>query len=200
MEHYFQFYQIAFGWLNNFIIFILVLIYFPNQEDESPKGLEAKIFGSISNKSRAFLSFYLYFVLNVIGIAIIGILFIIFFGSNSQIVVDYAFTLGIIASLANIVQWTPQIIKTFRDKNVGSLSIIMLLLQAPGSFLVVYFQAIEYHSNVSTWLTFLITGIQQSILLILCIYYEIQNKIRSRRKFSDSTINDESRLLLQSKE
>jgi hypothetical protein len=48
----------------------------------------------------------------------------------------------------------------------------MLLLQTPGSFLVVIFQGLLYHESVSTWLSFLFTGLQQLVLLILCIIYD----------------------------
>ena len=56
----------------------------------------------------------------------------------------------------------------------------MLLLQAPGSFLVVIFH-IQYHENVSTWLPFFMTGIQQTVLLILCVVYEVK-RIRNQKK------------------
>ena len=56
----------------------------------------------------------------------------------------------------------------------------MLLLQAPGSFLVVFFE-IQYHENISTWLTFFITGVQQVILLILCFYFEIKKRKALKR-------------------
>jgi hypothetical protein len=47
----------------------------------------------------------------------------------------------------------------------------MILIQAPGNFLVVLFQ-IQAHANVSTWLPFLVSGIEQLVLLGEIIWYD----------------------------
>jgi hypothetical protein len=65
----------------------------------------------------------------------------------------------------------------------------MLLLQAPGSFLVVFFHW-RYHESVSTWLPFFITGIQMIFLLGMCIYYEMK-----KRRHRSENIQEEQRLL-----
>jgi hypothetical protein len=52
----------------------------------------------------------------------------------------------------------------------------MLVLQAPGSFLVVFFQAFEYKHPPSFWLPFLFTGVQQVVLLGLCVYLVIKKR------------------------
>jgi hypothetical protein len=54
-----------------------------------------------------------------------------------DILKDYAFAFGVLSASAEFVHWTPQIWKTWKAKDPGSLSIAMLVLQAPGSFLVV---------------------------------------------------------------
>lgn len=42
---------------------------------------------------------------------------------------DYTFGIGVVSAIANIIQWSPQIYKTFKTFEIGSLSILMLLLQ-----------------------------------------------------------------------
>lgn len=84
----------------------------------------------------------------------------------------------------------------------------MLLLQAPGSFFVVLFQVkisiyfnshrkgIIYKQNVSTWLNYLLTGIQQVILVIECIVFEIRKR-RMKKKELDTATPDETTPFIQ---
>ena len=52
----------------------------------------------------------------------------------------------------------------------------MMMMQVPGAFIFVYSLASQPGTNPSTWLSFLITGILQSILLVLCLYYSRKEK------------------------
>jgi hypothetical protein len=105
-----------------------VLIYFPPQEGERSKLL-------------ARISWTLYLSLNIIGGATAGALLLHFEGSkskvgfcfiffffrfasfflksqkkNPKVLKDYAFTLGLISTIAVVCQWSPQIWKTWRAK------------------------------------------------------------------------------------
>jgi hypothetical protein len=55
----------------------------------------------------------------------------------------------------------------------------MLLIQAPGSFLTVYYQLFRAHRGASTWLPYLLAGIQQVILIILCAYLRCRSPAAS---------------------
>ena len=46
-----------------------------------------------------------------------------------------------------------------------------MLMQTPGSFIFCYTLALSPGINPSTWLTYLVTGCLQGILLTMCIYY-----------------------------
>jgi uncharacterized protein with PQ loop repeat len=163
-------YQVAMGWLNCLPLYILVLIYFPKPSEED-KTLEE----NQRTKKFAQIGFLFYAIANLIIAPVLGFIFLFHFGSSSPILTDYAFAIGIVSAVAEFIHWTPQIWKTWKAKDPGSLSILMLLLQAPGSFLVVFFQ-IRYHENLSSWLTFFVTGVQQIILLILCLVFEIRKR------------------------
>jgi len=202
-------YQIASGWVNSIFVFFLILYYFPveftieeqivnvtavtplNSSDTSVSTYDetfekSKIIMKPTNqvsKRRATISFIMYILICLFLFPAIGVLlYAKYGGASNSVTLSFAFALGIIATVANVLQYTPQIIKTLIEKEVGSLSIVMLLLQAPGSFMVVVFQLFFYHENVSTWLPFFITGIQQIILLVICIVFEIRNR---RRKPSE---------------
>eukprot|EP01119_Soliformovum_irregulare_P020463 TRINITY_DN6628_c0_g1_i1.p1 TRINITY_DN6628_c0_g1~~TRINITY_DN6628_c0_g1_i1.p1 ORF type:complete len:303 (-),score=49.56 TRINITY_DN6628_c0_g1_i1:51-959(-) len=187
--------QIATGFINSTIFYILVLAFFPSEREEEEfkmSGQEQRYMSSSSfrskwrlpgtNRIRARYAGLVYLILNILLIpATIGVL-LWFYGPGSKEVTDFAFAMGIVSSLAVVLQWTPQIVKTFRAKAVGSLSILMLILQAPGSFLVVIFQGVLEGKSVSTWLAFLLTGIQQMVLLIECLIFYFRNKKREQAR------------------
>lgn len=54
-----------------------------------------------------------------------------------------------------------------------------MLMQTPGSFIFCYTLALSPGINASTWLTYLVTGCLQGVLLIICIYYQYVAEKRS---------------------
>lgn len=122
---------------------------------------------------------------------ILGIFFISQFGSSSLELKGYAFTLGLISTIENIIQWCPQIFKTWKNKDIGSFSIVMLLIQTPGSFIVVFFQAFMEYSNLSTWFPYFVTGILQIILLLECIFYESKKRFFTKSQIKSLDLQDE---------
>jgi hypothetical protein len=48
----------------------------------------------------------------------------------------------------------------------------MLWIQMPGAFLVFAYQSFLIKTSISAGIPYLVTGIQQLILLILCMYYD----------------------------
>ncbi|GAA5839683.1 hypothetical protein JCM11251_002559 [Rhodosporidiobolus azoricus] len=88
----------------------------------------------------------------------------------------WAATLGFVSLGLACVQYAPQLVLTARRRLVGSLSIPMMLLQTPGSFLFVYTLAIRPSVNYTAWLTYFVTGLLQGTLLILCLIYRRRQK------------------------
>lgn len=86
------------------------------------------------------------------------------------------------------MQWAPQIVKTVRARSVGSVSMAMLAIQAPGSFLVVYFQWFLRGENVSTWISYFLAGVQQVLLLSICLLLVIHRCLRRRRQAQLGTL------------
>ncbi|KAJ4462463.1 putative PQ loop repeat protein [Paratrimastix pyriformis] len=96
-------------------------------------------------------------------------------------IIVYAQVMGILSVICNIVQWSPQIWKTWRLKSKGSLSIIMLALNTPGSFLILFYLAVIEKNGVFTWISFLAAGSQQLFLLVLVIIFEVRRSRAARR-------------------
>ncbi|SCV69148.1 BQ2448_2168 [Microbotryum intermedium] len=113
----------------------------------------------------------------------------------------WATTLGLVAVVLGCGQYLPQLFLTARRRLVGSLSIPMMWLQvsalgyfpehqwdetdrwphaisvqAPGSFVFVYTLAVRPGVNWSGWATYLITGILQGALLVLCLCWKARQK------------------------
>ncbi|KNC53441.1 PQ loop repeat protein [Thecamonas trahens ATCC 50062] len=99
------------------------------------------------------------------------------FGPCHDSVLYFANILGLVATVANIIQWMPQIYTTFSAKRVGSMSIVMVAVGAPGNFLVLFFLAFVSKESVTTWLPNLSAALQQSILLALLLTYRRREKL-----------------------
>lgn len=93
----------------------------------------------------------------------------------------WANVLGITATILAGIQYLPQIWMTWHLGHVGSLSIPMMLIQTPGSF--VWSASLAARLGIegwSTWGVFLVTGCLQGCLLAMGIYFEIQARNASR--------------------
>lgn len=95
--------------------------------------------------------------------------------SKPDYLLVWANVLGITAAILAAIQYFPQIWTTYRLQHVGSLSIPMMLIQTPGSF--VWAGSLAARLGIegwSTWGVYLITGSLQGCLLALGIYFEYQ--------------------------
>jgi hypothetical protein len=87
----------------------------------------------------------------------------------------WANALGLMSASLAAVQYLPQIWTTYSLGHVGSLSLPMMVIQVPGSFLFAgsLFARLGFE-GWSTWGVFLVTGCLQACLLIMGTYFELQ--------------------------
>ena len=98
----------------------------------------------------------------------------------------WANTLGIMATILAGIQYLPQIWMTWHLGHVGSLSIPMMLIQTPGSF--VWSGSLAARLGIegwSTWGVFLVTGCLQGCLLVMGICFEV----KARRTTQGQTVS-----------
>jgi PQ loop repeat len=88
---------------------------------------------------REMVIFWVYIGFMVFTMAL-GAAFLLASGSLSTLTEVYIDVVGVIAVLVTCFMWTPQIWQVFKQKGQGALSFLMLLIQAPGAFLVVIYQ------------------------------------------------------------
>jgi uncharacterized protein with PQ loop repeat len=97
------------------------------------------------------------------------------------------FLLGILGTICVVVQWAPQIWTTWKLQAVGSLSILMLIIQLPGTLLVIYFQGVLNKAHWSTLLPYAVTAAEFTILIGLCGFFMTRDwwRIRSAAQLAE---------------
>mmetsp|Transcript_15874 Transcript_15874/g.62022 ORF Transcript_15874/g.62022 Transcript_15874/m.62022 type:complete len:279 (-) Transcript_15874:40-876(-) len=102
-------------------------------------------------------------------------------GYDSNQVQVYADLITGIVICSTMVQFWPQIYRTFRNKKSGSISSTTLWIQCPGNFIVAAFQ-IASGSGWVVWIPFLNVGVNQLVLLGFVMYYDCAPSYRRKRK------------------
>ena len=129
----------------------------------------------------------------VLHAALTAILSFYFIYAASQHAQSWANFLGILATVLASIQYFPQIYTTFMLKRVGSLSIPMMCIQTPGSFVWAGSLAARLGpEGWSAWGVYIITGCLQGCLLTMGIYFEVvrrkreKEELRSRMEYNPS--------------
>uniref|UniRef100_A0A6B2LDQ5 Uncharacterized protein n=1 Tax=Arcella intermedia TaxID=1963864 RepID=A0A6B2LDQ5_9EUKA len=104
----------------------------------------------------------------------------------------YARVVGTLSAVVVFLHWTPQVVTTFRLSAAGALSILMLIIQCPGAFLVVGFQVTSKNPDWSTWAPMLVAGGEQLVLIVMLAYFHW----RDRHKTNISLIQKEEQVTL----
>ncbi|GBB94758.1 hypothetical protein RclHR1_02410004 [Rhizophagus clarus] len=191
--------QLTIQWFCFITILVLFMIYFPEYKKYIPNislGSGYNNLSSISSSSSKYsqewsisLKVATAVIIHFIFTLIVSAYLLIFVGGAEEKVTRYwADLLGVISLILASVQYLPQIWKTWKRKSVGALSIQMMLLQTPGSFLFAYSLASSPGTRWSTWIVFLITGCLQGTLLIMCICWYYREKRIDEEIISDSPI------------
>ncbi|CAG8495654.1 9339_t:CDS:2 [Ambispora leptoticha] len=171
-------FQIGLQWLMFTIIFILFLAYFPEHRKLTQYIPHLHYGNPPSTRSlewRISLGIAVTVTAHFLLVSAISIYLLSFYNGSSQ--AEYwADFLGVASMLLASVQYLPQIWRTWRRKTVGALSIPMMLMQTPGSFLFVYSLAVRPGTNWTSWIVFLVTGCLQGILLVMCIAWHFRAK------------------------
>jgi uncharacterized protein with PQ loop repeat len=153
-----------------FFSYVLFLIYYP-----IPTEIEEDYIAQKKGYFRSKLTFG-------IGVAIWLLLcatgFTLYYGLHlsNQILGIYGQVIGIISAISVVIQWSPQLYTTWKEGEAGSLSIPMLLMQLPGSLSTVYFQAFLDKGDITTWGPYMVTAVQQSILIMMCLIFWCKRK------------------------
>jgi len=179
--------QLSLQWVLFSIIFVLFLIYYPKHlkyvrvsvgpdNPPIPTGLKAK-------------EWRLAIVLAWVTVShfILSLLYTIFLIATARLgpsgaypseqMESWAIVLGITATALATIQYMPQLVKTYKSKIVGALSIPMMCIQTPGAIIMVLSIALRKGTNWTSWIMFAVSAAMQGSLLALCFVW----KVRQRR-------------------
>jgi len=162
--------QVGIQWSCFTIILLLFLIFFPRgeilpemeNEDESKKPYTWRTAVAIA-------------ILCIVHGVVVIITSTTLLIARPQYLSAWANVLGISATVLAAIQYIPQIWMTWHLGHIGSLSIPMMLIQTPGSF--VWSGSLAARLGIegwSTWGVMLVTGCLQGCLLIMGISFELK--------------------------
>lgn len=153
--HLLPVYQIVINWLVVMPLYALFLYYKVRLSEAS----------CLSNS--AYLLTYMIVVLVAVSVAFAAKL-----KHREQVLEIMAHILGALSTILCCVMWLPQIVKLLQTQEAGSLSLAMFLIQTPGSFVIVIFQAVLFRQAVSTWISYAVVGFSQLFITGLLLWYK----------------------------
>ncbi|CAI2185477.1 17413_t:CDS:2 [Funneliformis geosporum] len=112
----------------------------------------------------------------IVTITITGVLLLFYGHEDINWMKGWADFLGVSSMIFVSIQFIPQLYKTWWRKSVGALSIPMMFMQVPASFIFVYTLYIRPGTRWTTWIVFFVSGCLQGILLIMCICWYYRSK------------------------
>jgi PQ loop repeat len=162
---------------------LLFLIFFPRATASTPSPTKDPEGPSI----RTALIVTVICLVHGIITFILSLYFILVYPNSLQSWADF---LGIFSTMLASIQYLPQIYTTFMLKRVGSLSIPMMCIQTPGSFVWAASLAARLGTEGwSAWGVYLVTGCLQGSLLVMGVYFELTE--RRRRKAEELDASDQ---------
>ncbi|KYQ88939.1 hypothetical protein DLAC_10522 [Tieghemostelium lacteum] len=184
-------FQLFVFWLFSFPFYVYFLFFTPSDLKKLAKEnlIEAR------KSQKEFLYAKILFIIEVSFIIICTvIMFSIIRGTGECSKTTFVFgnVIGIFSVVITFVQWSPQIYKTAKYKSPGSFSIIMLLIQGPGTLVLLYYFIFVSKEQVSTWLSYLAAVIQLFIVLGLLIYYQRKDKAKEAEEDDKTDSSDVS--------
>ncbi|GIQ84337.1 hypothetical protein KIPB_005810, partial [Kipferlia bialata] len=93
-------------------------------------------------------------------------------GHCNSAVQSFAITFGVLCPVFGAMQWIPQIMNSYRLKQQGSFSILMLWINVPGCVAIAYYLLFIAKKSWSTSAGFVTAAIEQAVLLGFLTYYK----------------------------
>jgi hypothetical protein len=123
----------------------------------------------------------------IVGVYIIGVFI---HGYYAAYIIRMGEFLGVFVCALCVGQYTPQMVTTCRVKGPGSLSLVLLAIQAPGGLINALFQALGQADHWTTWCSVLAAAIQQFILLgICCVFKHKAKKVKESASLSEQSMS-----------
>ncbi|EPS43339.1 hypothetical protein H072_2660 [Dactylellina haptotyla CBS 200.50] len=109
-------------------------------------------------------------------VAILAVSVYLYRTASPTTILNWTSFLGIQSTILASIQYIPQIYTTYKLQAIGSLSIPMMCIQTPGSFVWAFSLASREGTDWSSWLVYCVTGVLQGSLLVMAIIFERRRK------------------------
>jgi hypothetical protein len=146
---------------------LLFLLFFPTATPLSPP--------TKPTKQPSLRTAFIVFVTCIVHLIVVFTISVIIIYRVPSHLTAWAHTLGVLGTCLAAIQFLPQIYTTWMLQAVESLSIPMMCIQTPGSFVWVGSLAARFGwEGWSTWGIYLVTGVLQGCLLVMGITFEVR--------------------------
>lgn len=152
--------QIIIGWIMVCPLYFIFIRY-------KIKNSEKRLIHDIG-----YVSIYVLFILIMI---IVGLSEKLYSHDSSKFFTVSAKLLGISSAICSSIVWIPQIVKLLKTKKQGNLSLLMFVMQTPGNAIIIVLQ-ILYYQNWTTWFCYVITLIEQGIIVFILLIFKYYDK------------------------
>jgi uncharacterized protein with PQ loop repeat len=188
-------YQLLVGFVNLLPMYALALYYMPERFERKQSDSARRVY-----YRHAII--YGVYVLGVVALSAASFVLIAVDGKQASSVRTLGKVLGVVAAAATVVQWAPQIYEVYKNKGPGSLSLLMLLLQAPGALACAILQGVFYQEDWTTWVSYLCMFVQEAIIICQLAFYHFRKRRRRAARGHRATelegVLDQDRHLLSS--
>ena len=158
----------------------LFLLFFPRTPSDAKSKNEPTY--------RLAITVFLVSIVHLVLTFLLSVIIIYVYPSHLS---SWAHFLGILGTCLAAIQFLPQIWTTWKLQEVGSLSIPMMCIQTPGSFVWVGSLAARFGwEGWSTWGIYLVTGVLQGCLLVMGITFELRD--RRKKVAGEGGVNGDS--------
>lgn len=169
--------QIGVQWTSFMFIVLLYLVFFPSTVEgaENMESSTASLTRTNPAKRRDPLIVGAAIFISVFVVGLVSVILVFTYPKHTQ---TWADILGTISGVLAAIQYLPQIYYTYRLRDLKSLSVVTLLVQAPGAFLFALSLGLRVGwEGWSTWAVYCVTGLLQIVLLLLAatFCYDEQN-------------------------
>ncbi|GIZ41794.1 hypothetical protein CKM354_000508800 [Cercospora kikuchii] len=128
-------------------------------------------------------------ILSLLVVALTSLILVIRYPQHTQ---SWADLLGSVSGVLAAIQYLPQIYFTAKIKDLKSLSVGTLIIQAPGAFLFAYSLFLRVGAEGwSTWLVYMVTGALQMVLLGMAASFHATRQQEKRQGIYRDSSDDE---------
>ncbi|KAH7929292.1 hypothetical protein BV22DRAFT_1029731 [Leucogyrophana mollusca] len=182
--------QVSLQWFLFSVILVLYLIYYPphlkyveldidTYDSRPPRHIRTAV-RSDDWRLSVILSW-------VIAIHLVFVIFVTFFllatrhadptgNYPSHQLSLWATFLGVSSAILAAIQYAPQLIRSYRLKVVGALSIPMMVMQTPGGIFMAVSIGRRPGTNWTSWAMYAVSATMQGCLLAMCIVWKIRQR------------------------